>query len=321
MKNNLKSLNQLKADGIIPSNIPDTLLINICRSLGIPVHDMDFGLNNDQIERLRDCSTIIVAQRNAKYKNLYSRKYNEYQKLIEKYEKLRDSKTSVLDKDDIIKINKVIGKLKKERDKYRRVSNSITYASEGINFDDLGSKINQKLANLDGKIASKYNTKMIKQYQKVDELRDIKKYTNSKFKKMIISKKMRKINKRIESLKEKQGLYLYSQNKLINKNSEKFIKKMQKKQLVYIREQVSIDRDISKINELRGQIKDIVQNNIDLENNQKNIDLNTISGRIKNSQLERQINKNERLIERLQRKQGYCDRSIQYSLDYIRNIK
>ena len=313
------SLEGLQLSGQIPAFIPESDLIEACNRWGIPATDLSYELNEAQLKGLKNDIKIQAAIRNDKEKKKYEKKAGDLQKLIDKYEALKTSKASVLNAEEVARIDELITKLNEEKAKVTSKSNSIEFDSLESHFENDGNKnivqrVDSKLAELNGKIAEHYNEQINDAYKELSIAKHEKDNAHSKFKKAISEKKMQRISARIARLKQKQGRFYGNQTRLINKNSDKYIKRMRAKQDKFNREQAMINAQVKNIERINAEAAKLNAEKANLDADISALDTSKLSGRVERTLMEANKKKIESQLRNLKRKQAYCDRRIQHKV-------
>ncbi len=292
--------------GILPNNLSESEYLDLSKNLSIPAKDMDYVLSESELKRLIISKKVMMATINQNTKIAHQKSINEYDDLIKKYEDILSDMSSNKDREFIVKI---INDLKEKKSKYSDKVDNLGYdsAKNYINFENDKSKKqeleNKKIDNISKQINQ--NDKVLNaKYMELKKLQE-EKTKNPKFKDKI-DKKIEIINHQIKELQSKQINLNEKQTMIINKNTSKYIMKVNEKQQRYRDEE-------RRANAYAEKMLDIEYKKVELEHEKEKLDndINTMNvtnsaDRKQKSKLKKDRAQINRQIEALKRKAGYA---------------
>ena len=292
--------------GELPNNLSESEYLDLSKLLSIPASDINYALTGSELKRLQTSKKVMMAIINQNTKIAHQGSINEYDDLIKKYEDILSDMNSNKDREFIINI---INDLKEKKAKYSDKVDNLGYdnAKNYINFENNKSKRqeleNKKIDNISKQINQ--NDKVLNaKYMELKKLEE-EKTKNPKFKDKI-DKKIEIINHQIKELQSKQIDLNDKQTMIINKNTDKYIMKINEKQQRYRDEE-------RRANAYAEKMLDIEYKKVQLEHEKEKLDndINTMTvsnsaDRKQKSKLKKDRAQINRQIEALKRKAGYA---------------
>ena len=292
--------------GELPNNLSESEYLDLSKLLSIPASDINYALTGSELKRLQTSKKVMMAIINQNTKIAHQGSINEYDDLIKKYEDILSDMNSNKDREFIINI---INDLKEKKEKYSDKVDNLGYdsAKNYINFENDKSKKqeleNKRIDNISKQINQ--NDKVLNaKYMELKKLEE-EKTKNPKFKDKI-DKKIEIINHQIKELQSKQIDLNDKQTMIINKNTDKYIMKINEKQQRYRDEE-------RRANAYAEKMLDIEYKKVQLEHEKEKLDndINTMTvsnsaDRKQKSKLKKDRAQINRQIEALKRKAGYA---------------
>ena len=295
--------------GELPNNLSESEYLDLSKLLSIPASDINYALTGSELKRLQTSKKVMMAIINQNTKIAHQgsiNEYDEYDDLIKKYEDILSDMNSNKDREFIINI---INDLKEKKEKYSDKVDNLGYdsAKNYINFENDKSKKqeleNKRIDNISKQINQ--NDKVLNaKYMELKKLEE-EKTKNPKFKDKI-DKKIEIINHQIKELQSKQIDLNDKQTMIINKNTDKYIMKINEKQQRYRDEE-------RRANAYAEKMLDIEYKKVQLEHEKEKLDndINTMTvsnsaDRKQKSKLKKDRAQINRQIEALKRKAGYA---------------
>ena len=310
------SINYYTKEGKLPSNIDEARYSIICKELGIPAENGDYILNNDELSRLINDSEVIIASNNEKVTKKYQKKVKEREELLNKFNNiLKATETANFSANFKQNIIKNIRRLEDEKTQYESIVSSIEHDTAGdyFYFEDgkFTSDIKGLVVGVGDKKLSKFNKKLREEYLNFDKL--------SKEQQELVSSRMKERNKnkiekskaRIAKLQKKTARISRKQIKIVNKNTEKYISKINRKYNNHFANYEFAHERASEILDMENNIKHISEEIQNLENDRMAITGKSLKDKMLKSSLSRDKKKFEAAIKRLRSKQGRCDADYQ----------
>ena len=239
------SLHDLKNKGKIP-RIEDKQLIDYCNKvLGFnpEVKDTNYVLSSSQIDKLANSALVSSANIRSDISKQHTSVVGKYTSLISKYQTMLSEMSDKPEfASEVSVLEDLIGKIKDRRDEYERVvagfdsqdvkqyfqfGRSTKAADKAVKRQDELSNIDRELSELIDRRDGLEKTDYKSLFARIKKNHDIK-----------------KVGSRIEKLQTKQGKIKTSQKKLVDKYTEKYVKKMERDFELFLREQESISLSI-----------------------------------------------------------------------------
>ena len=289
------TINELVSRGYIPSVLGAKKISDICMKLGFKIKSLNTKINKEQFVRLYNDKEINQARIYRDFMDRHNQKIAEYDRLIHNYKVLLNSKmrTGYFTDEYINRIKNIINSLEEQRNEYKgKISK--------IKFDDVDSYYNIEMgsSNKSNRVADKSektNSELRGKYLELETYRKEQKKATSKKMKQLVEKRIIKTQREIKKLQEKEVRLNSKQVEIINKNSEKYIQRMERKQLSYNIDQTVILDISDRLVETGKELK----NNTTEQNNLKK-DILVASGREKRS-LERELKQLEKMEKGLEK--------------------
>ena len=292
--------------GELPNNLSESEYLDLAKLLSIPASDMDYVLTDNELKRLQTAKKVMMATINKKTKNSHQKANKEYDDLIKKYEDILSDMSSDKDREFIINI---INDLKEKKAKYSDKIDNLGYdsAKNYINFENNKSKRqeleNKKIENISKQINQ--NDKALNaKYMELKKLEE-EKTKNPKFKDKI-DKKIEIINHEIKELQSKQINLNDKQTMIINKNTKKYIMKINEKQQRYRDEERRANAYAEKMLDIEYKKVQLEQEKEKLDNDINTMTVSNSDDRKQKSKLKKDRAQINRQIEALKRKAGYA---------------
>ena len=308
------------AAGVLPGNLTEAQIIQICNAVGIPATDLSFEITKEQLQRLTDDKVIQTAKMNQSIYSKRQEKAQEYDRLIAKYEAMITDPEAKhnMGPENIARIQQLIDKLKEEK---KLLNETAKKYQEHADVEHIESKQDpiDRAIGIDHRRAvksDKLNEQLREQYRELDKLQVEKGKAKSDRMKRRADRRIEKTLQRIQELKTKRGTYTAKQNAVINKHSDEYIRKTTEKIAAHeaAREQVTeiVEEREGYGKEIAGKHEEVVG----ISEDREMLDTSKIGDRLTDFGLRRDAGKLNRDIARLQSKRGSCDRRIQHIVDY-----
>lgn len=343
-------------DAIKNGKLPNIRIEDIFRildSLGIKVSQNnrteDYVLDDKIIDIIRPIAnasisyTNHVTEVNNDIKTTHNNLLNNYDNFISKYTDILSSMqkdpSHPIDlnnidlndfqdyfKSDVKDLITQITKLEDAKKNYENIINGIDLTHDNLGLDE------KVLNDFESKNLKGINTKLgqteaeLQEYQEqLDKLNNLK--VTSKFKQKRINKKRRKIEERINKLKNKKGILQTKQTKLVNKGSNKYIQIKSKEFENIMTDYERMDSYQSAMSENQrlqeGLSNDLISTKEELDSLRGKTGIKAAYERNKLERESKRLeNQHERLVKQAQRinnlknKKGYCNLSNQILRSY-----
>ena len=328
------NIEELKNLGVIPNDIPDNVMLQIFNKIGINTYDPKMKLSQDQISRILYSTQLNDYKVRTTMSNSHRGVLAKYDELIKGYAQILQGiyGRSGFDQERQA-ISGLLTKLQNERASYQNQINGfgLSNVSQYFAFGN-NNKVVQGTNDLFKTIAK--NTQQ--QQQQVDEKLD------KLYKKLDIAKKsqnrtitgklkssirIRKLESKINKLRNKQGKLRNTQSKILNANTGMYLGKMNRRFEQYFRELNSINDMVEEKKYMMDEIDASLNEQNEMNLNAVNIQANMVNanafGRVvlnaKGRKNSRDIEKMRKHIERLQKKAGRVNLTVQYSEAFNRS--
>lgn len=299
------TLENLVKKGVLPKNLSNSKLLDICQALHISVTDMTTELNAEQIGRLKNDHQIQTALTNQSLTDKNKAMIAKYDALIAQYETiLKDKMSNGFSPETIASVEEKLNSAKSERDKLHSQNKEISAFDRSTLMSGIAGLRDD---SLDARALDK-NDELRKKYKKLDEQMEKKKELKSELFKKIQDHRIKRTLNKIEELKEKKGNIARKQIQVVNEESDKYFDRTGKKLRKQIERQKRTSQSIDKMNEMRKQIRsnNVERGNIDsdleLGNNsfadRARLNLEDMRLGFQNNRLENQINREDRSVRR-----------------------
>lgn len=322
------SIDDLKNLGIIPKDIPDNILIDLCNRIGINNFSMQMSLNQEQISRIVYSSDV----NNYKVKSSLS---NSHQSVIAKYDELINGYVNILNgiksrsgfDEEKQAISGLITKLQTEKSNYQKQINGFSLNNVSQYFDyGINNKISQtandtlkNIAKATEEQQNQIDNKLDKLYKKLDHAKNSRNRTISG--KLKASIRTRNLEAKINKLRSKQGKLRSRQSRIVGTNTRMYLDKMNKRFEKYFAELNNINDIIEDKKYMIDEIESSLNEQNDMGINAQNLQTSMLNANafervalnVKNRKNTRDMQKLQKHIERLQKKAGKVDLSRQYS--------
>ena len=306
------SLGALRKSGKLPQNLSGRKLIEICKSLGMNTTDLHYKPSITELQRLTNDKDIKLAFTNLNILSKHEKQLERFDKVLQSYDKLD---TEGLDNNFAHRVEVESNKVRSDILEYEAKAKEMLAGS--VLEHTSSQHIKNRLEALDAK-SDKFNDKLKEQYQKLDA--EMKAEKNTKIKQMFSDYRIRKMEKKIDSLSKKQNKVSGKQFEIMNEQTDKYIEKRTKDLLKYQEKQKKTENKIAQVNELMKQrealAEEIKKHEADLENTTGT----KLVDRIERSQLNRAKGKLEREVERLDKKINRSNKQAQVSLTWSEAI-
>lgn len=199
----------------------------------------DTELNQEQITRLLYSKEVHKADISYKTEQSNNKIKTDYEEMVKKYDALvkkmqANPKAYGTDLSEIQELTSLLGQSKGEVDSVTNIINE--------RFSTVRKSV---VDHYDEKIDSQ-NDKLTEQYNKIDKLIKEGKQYQTKFKRDSNKTKIRRVQKKIDRLREKQGRLQLKQRTIVNKGTEKYIKRQTKEYNNYLE---SVNRETKYVEE------------------------------------------------------------------------
>lgn len=326
------SLHDLKNRKIIPSSIKDEELIDYCNNVlnfEPKITSIESVITEKQIELLQSSTLMSNVSLRTEITDSHKTVMSSYASLIKNYQTMLEGMQNKPGfEKEVSEITDLIDKLQVQQEAYKTTVDGFEVQDMGQYFDfsapnqgELSQSMSEhakkvatdrqeKLTDIDKEIASLSTQK--------DRLESVE--TQFFFNKMKNNMQIKQLSSRIERLRKKQGKIQASQKRVINKNTAKYVSKMEKQFRKYMKQQekmnLSVQAKHNKIDDLNAKQSKLDKLNkkiVSLEEKRK--ETNQIMQAInasKKSMLESRRDRVEKTVKRLQEKVGKVDLSKQY---------
>ena len=315
------SLNDLIANGKLPDNIEESVLLNICHSLGINAPNMDFEINEDLFSRLDNDTDIKLARFNLQIKKKHNERIEEYDRLIKNYDDiLHDRKyDNTFSQEYLDNLQESVHRLRKEKQDYENIIGQLKYDDVSSYFRfNIGDPRDALSANASARVT---NVQIKNEYIKLDRERIALENATSKKMKSIINTRIRDIEKNIERLRTKECEFSSRQIRIINENSGRYISAVRSKQAKYNESQGKILKESYEVHNIQ---KEINRFNKDMADIDRDLDA-FVPNNFRERRQVRQMRQDRRYLEdqvrRLRSKRGEVDLKAQhYQEAFLKDI-
>ena len=336
----LNSLQDLKNKKKIPASLKDEDLIKYCNEIlkfNPPIKDMNYVMNQDKYNKLAQS----VFFQNAKVK---SEIQHEHKGVVDKYSTLIANYQSMLDRmapypefaSEVAKITTLMEELKTAQKTYKDTVVGLDAQNIEQYFDFAVSNregISSLVSNASKGITSAQEEKAIELDEEIATLRGQVERLEKVSDKHLVTRikrdfNLKRLNNRIERLRQKQGRIKASQRRIININTEMYRRRMEREFEKFEREQGKIDyatqqklNQVENLNAKKEEIASINRKLTSLEEKRREAGL---IGRLRiDGQKEKLDGRRKRVqaaVKRLETKIGKIDLSQQYQTSFNDNF-
>lgn len=326
------SLHDLRNRKIIPSSIKEEELIDYCNNVlnfEPKVTSIESVITEKQIESLQSSTLMSNATLRTEISDSHKTVMSSYASLIKNYQTMLEGMHNKPGfEKEVSEITDLIDRLQAQQEAYKTTVDGFEVQDMGQYFDfsapnqgELSQSMSErakkvttdkqeKLTELDSEIAILSSKK--------DRLEKIE--TKFFFNKIKNNMQLKTLSSRIERLRKKQGKIQSSQKRIINANTARYVKKMEKQFKKYMKEQEKINLAVQEkhnkledLNAKQSKLDKLNKKLVDLEEKKKEAS-KLQQSRLENKQkrVESRRDRVEKTVKRLQEKVGKVDLSKQY---------
>lgn len=290
---------------------------DICSSLGFTIENVDSSIDEEQYTRLQNdpkIASALLEQKAFKLNHDYGVSYNQL--LAEAQETLDKAEANGL-VDEARPMRDVVSKLTGERNVHGERELDIVSGRDNTLLDGiLNESQMDKVSKLNFNIEQ--NDEALKEaYANKDDLNKTLEASRTFFKKQRTKRRLKKVEKTISKLRNKQGKLMGEQSRIVNAAIEKYKKIKETQMREYSKIIASNKEYVESVDKINTSLKDI-DNDINLTNKELN---DSSLDKFQRKDLEKDAKKLEKEKESLLAEKNRIDkmRKLQTRLKNLRN--
>lgn len=301
-----KSIKYYVQNNMLPNNIKPSMWQQICAELGIKARHTNIALSDEDFKKLRYSKAVHEASVRSSIESRHNKVIKEYETLIKKYQKLSSEMTAPELASEKANMDSIVSRLQVEKAEYETKIGDFGYGVENyFAFEQsVSSNVESKrAARVDGKL-DKVEKDIKEVYSTLEEQKQELANSRSKFKKVIVNRRINKTMAKISRLQEKQGRLSTTQNMIINASTDRYIEKKNKEKARQLEEHRKMSEYAGKINTMNERKAALGSEIEDVSRDIESITGNRLRDKIDRLSLQASRRKLEGELRRLKNKQG-----------------